>query len=791
MVASIGKLYAKVNDYAQDNYYTKDVGLENSQWYGRGASILGLQGRVLTEDYNRAYGGIDPQGLPLRQRQSGKKANPGRDITLSAPKSVSLLSLVKEDKKVVEAHQQAVRHTLNYVEKNCVFTRTGQGGANRQQTDNALIAIFQHDDNRNLDPQLHSHCVIFNQTRGEDGKWRSMDNRELYQQKMTIGMVYHHELARELKQLGYELSWNRDGTFEVYGYTPEQLKVFSSRRQEIENAVGKDASAAKKARACTRTRRGKVHQATEERAVIKQQWLQKAELALISHPQPEYQNRQQLTESLNRNKLIAEAIAVTSEQQVTFPKHILFKELLRQSQGNHRLEDLQQELDNHRSLIKTNDGRLITTAAITKEQIIKLDENIGQQDINLKQVVDLLAAGEIEKGYRLLQDNNSIKQIPVDSLRRDAVVTDYLQRDDKTRVQTIVLTDTNVEREAITNQIRQGLIEREKLGKDSRQIQSLKPKVLDKFSLNQASSYQIGDVIKFGRNSALFDAKLYYQVDEVDSKNSIIKLRDRYSSIQSIELNRYKDREVFQPQTLELRSGEVMKFTRNQYRDKLKPINGQQFTILGFEDDGRVVIKTKGKTQTVTPDSLLYSDYRYVDTVHSSRGKTTNYCIYAAGSGNSLTVSKESFSVAASRARKEFTVYTASSQALGVSVTKSRGQENALPPINNQKPARSSEFKLLVAAKYLVEQQGKLNSSKPLEKIYQSIDGTSIRRTKNSLTITQGNRELQFGSNNATVKNTFSALEIESQIKARTNEMQQHLQLNQTQTQEWSISISR
>lgn len=115
IVASIGKLYAKVNDYAQDNYYTKDAGLENSQWYGRGASILGLQGRVLTEDYNRAYGGIDPQGLPLRQRQSGKKANPGRDITLSAPKSVSLLSLVKEDKKVVEAHQQIDNSLLNHL----------------------------------------------------------------------------------------------------------------------------------------------------------------------------------------------------------------------------------------------------------------------------------------------------------------------------------------------------------------------------------------------------------------------------------------------------------------------------------------------------------------------------------------------------------------------------------------------------------------------------------------------------------------------------------------------------
>ena len=39
MVCSIGKLYAKVNDYAQDNYYTKNQGLENSQWYGQGAEI--------------------------------------------------------------------------------------------------------------------------------------------------------------------------------------------------------------------------------------------------------------------------------------------------------------------------------------------------------------------------------------------------------------------------------------------------------------------------------------------------------------------------------------------------------------------------------------------------------------------------------------------------------------------------------------------------------------------------------------------------------------------------------
>ncbi len=156
---------------------------------------------------------------------------------------------------------------------------------------------------------------------------------------------------------------------------------------------------------------------------------------------------------------------------------------------------------------------------------------------------------------------------------------------------------------------------------------------------------------------------------------------------------------------------------------------------------------------------------------------------------------RESFYVAASRAKQEFTVYTASSKALGVSVTKSRAQENALPLVSSKTRTHKSvgnlrelEFKLLLSAKYLVEQQGKDNSHNRLERVYQSSDGTEIRRTKNSLTITQGDRELEFDGNNATVRNTFSAPQMESQIKARTNEMEQHIQIKQSKTQEWSIS---
>ena len=365
MVCSIGRLYAKVNDYATDNYYTQNQGLANSQWYGRGAEILSLDGQVSTENYNNAYQGSDNQGNPLRQRQSGKKYNPGRDITLSAPKSITLLGLVKEDKAVIEAHDKAVRTTLDYIERNCIFTRKGKGGANHLQTDNALFAIFQHDDNRNKDPQLHSHCVIFNQTQGADGKWRSMDNRELY----------HHELAKRLQTLGYELNWNRDGTFDVRGYSQSQIKEFSTRKQEIEKAVGQSASAATKARACTSTRKDKVHQAENERKELKLRWQKRAEQLDIRHPEANYQYKQ-LTNLKDKSKLLMEATEVVSERQVAFSKHILLKEALRQSQGDYSLKDLEKQIDGSKSLIKTQDGRLTTVAAINREkQIIHLAQN--------------------------------------------------------------------------------------------------------------------------------------------------------------------------------------------------------------------------------------------------------------------------------------------------------------------------------------------------------------------------------------------------------------------------------
>jgi hypothetical protein len=98
-----------------------------------------------------------------------------------------------------------------------------------------------------------------------------------------------------------------------------------------------------------------------------------------------------------------------------------------------------------------------------------------------------LSKGEIKQGYQKLNQQGNIKQMPIDSLRLKAVVNDYLERDNKTQAQTLILAGTNKEKDAITKQIRQGLFEQDKLSQKSRQINILESKDLDKFSLTQAS----------------------------------------------------------------------------------------------------------------------------------------------------------------------------------------------------------------------------------------------------------------------------------------------------------------
>lgn len=372
---SIGVLHSSAQAgtyYAQDDYYTKDSAGEPSRWDGRGAESLGLVGPVDRKQFEALLNGELPNGVVLKRGQEGKH-QPGWDLTFSAPKSVSLLALVGGDGRIIEAHNQAVTEALRYLEATTAQARVKQEGKSAiETTGNWIIARFTHDTSRELDPQLHTHSVVINATQRADDQWRALSSKEMFRAKMLGGAIYRAELARALQRLGYEIQVkNRDGRFEIQGFTSEQLRHFSQRREEIKAALEKLGTSGAKASATlalyTRARKGPI-----DRTEVYGDWKSRAEAqgidfrGLVS---------KQLSPKIPQatkpaNEAVSWAIAHLTERESVIARRDAVRHALEFGTGKATLREVMdgiREAKKTGELLPVGEGRFTTTNAIVSE----------------------------------------------------------------------------------------------------------------------------------------------------------------------------------------------------------------------------------------------------------------------------------------------------------------------------------------------------------------------------------------------------------------------------------------
>ena len=229
--------------YERDGYYARNdpEHRQASFWYGDAAKALGLRAHVHPSRFEAVLSGYVP-GTDLRlgrMREGQHEHRPGWDITLSAPKSVSLEALVMGDRRVIRAHDEAVRATLDFVEAELLQTRGWDPAARRRPRVSAngmVVAGFRHLASRDQDPQLHTHCVLANMTRTASGEWRSVEPTKIRRSQKLIGAYYRNELARRLQALGMAVAPRMVGPvpgFELAGYERSFIDAFSGRRRAI------------------------------------------------------------------------------------------------------------------------------------------------------------------------------------------------------------------------------------------------------------------------------------------------------------------------------------------------------------------------------------------------------------------------------------------------------------------------------------------------------------------------------------------------------------------------------
>jgi conjugative relaxase-like TrwC/TraI family protein len=228
---------------SHNDYYTQGEKQQAGQWIGVGCERLGLQpGEVVTRDsFLKLCDNLHPENGEQLTQTTIKDRRIFFDFQCAPPKSVSILAVTMNDQRIIEAHKDASTLALRELEA-FAATRIRKGGiADKDRlTGNLVGAAFMHTSSRALDPQLHTHFVLFNATWDKtEQRWKALQTSGMFDAIHYGTEVYRNELVKRLQGFGYKIR-QTSSAFEIEGVEPELIERFSKRSKERDAAVAKE-----------------------------------------------------------------------------------------------------------------------------------------------------------------------------------------------------------------------------------------------------------------------------------------------------------------------------------------------------------------------------------------------------------------------------------------------------------------------------------------------------------------------------------------------------------------------
>lgn len=373
--AAARKYYAE--GLKREDYYSEKQEVVG-KWHGKAAGLLGLAGDVDREHFAALVENRHPlTGEKLTPRtKEGRRV--GYDLNFHAPKSLSVLYAMTQDRDVLKAFRQAVSDTMAELEARAETRIRRKGCQENRVTGNLAWAEFVHFTSRPVggipDPHLHVHCFTFNATfDGVENRWKAAQFGAIKREAHYAEAAFHARLAASLAAQGYAIE-RRKGGWEIKGMPASVLAKFSRRTAQIDRLADemgiKDAKAKDALGAASRE--GKRHGMTFSDLLAA--WSvrltddEKAQISKVC-----YERGQGGPERVTAAEAVDYAIAKLFERQSVVERGHILAAALRFGVGQTTPEAIKAEFE-RRQLIgrKIDDQHLCTSVDVLAEEVALL-----------------------------------------------------------------------------------------------------------------------------------------------------------------------------------------------------------------------------------------------------------------------------------------------------------------------------------------------------------------------------------------------------------------------------------
>lgn len=260
----------------------------------------------------------------------------------------------------------------------------------------------------------------------------------------------------------------------------------------------------------------------------------------------------------------------------------------------------------------------------TPDLKVAVDIIVGRDQVEESGKLTAIELKHNARAFEHMDKNGMVREIKNDGLV-STMVKDFLEMSKVERERTIIITAYNEDRHQINADVRDGLKKSGELSYSEQTKEIFVSKGWTRAMIKEAQYYQIGDVVRFGRDYKQVAASKgeYMRVMSTDVSNGVVKLQKESGSTIIWEPQKYNNVEVYDSDMREIAVGDLIRITRNDGIFK----NGEVVQVSNISGD-RVILELKqGNVTSKHEVNLAQSkhwDYAYASTVHASQG-TTQY----------------------------------------------------------------------------------------------------------------------------------------------------------------------